>query len=652
VSGEPGSYAVTLAVGEETASAPFEFDVRPDSRMSVVMAEVLAGGAPYDHLPDLGTNLFHGLVNGADATLFERCRDTAELPPQADEPGEIVLRIEVPRQLQHYPWECLYDEPRHGFVAMAPRYSVVRGVPDVTSRPRPTPPAGPLAMLVIIPEGSGLRVESEVEGLKSAVEPLQDAVRLQFLRGRVTPDALRARLDAQPWDIVHFIGHGEVDEKGMGNVRLNSPDASRDALWVSGEVFATFFTHHVPRLVVLNSCHGGSQSPRRTLSGIPPFLLRAGVPAVVAMQFEIPDEVAITFARSLYRELLAGRARGSIDLALAEARRAMYQNAGEIHHSFAMPVLYRVADNAVLFAVPERAPAPVAPAAILGAAIAAPLALPQDLLDAFRERRCIPIVSADVLRVGATRSATLPPGPRELAEYLAHEGGYPDRADFDHDELSHAQGMWPLEAVCQHFESRFERFKLLREVQKAYAGMGPPAGAEAIATWDAPGIICTYFDGLIEEAFTAKHRAYRAIRSIDQKISGNDTPETLIVYLRGVLKKMDSLVLTEHDHELLLERMRKMSTDVTELTRREPGRSVLFIGVHPRDPLVRRITLALRGGPESQASTLQGPLFFAYPNAVAVHDPYWSRYRVRWIQMSTEEIVTRLTGVMAGGAGR
>jgi hypothetical protein len=167
-----------------------------------------------------------------------------------------------------------------------------------------------------------------------------------------------------------------------------------------------------------------------------------------------------------------------------------------------------------------------------------------------------------------------------------------------------------------------------------------------------PGIICTYFDGLIEEALSTRHVKCRAIHSIDQKLAGSDPEDTLVVHLRGVLKRANSLVLTELDHEALQEKMRKISSDITELTRQVIGRSVLYIGVHPRDPLVRRLTLSLRGAPEVQADTTQGPLFFAYAGETEVHHAYWSRYNVFWLRMNTEDLVTRLTAAIATGARR
>jgi CHAT domain-containing protein len=114
-----------------------------------------------------------------------------------------------------------------------------------------------------------------------------------------------------PLDIVHFIGHGQI-VNGEALVRLNDENVENDDQWVNGEIFASFFQRSVPRLVVLNCCYGGSQASLGTLSGLGPFLLRAGIPAVVAMQYEIPDRVAIV-PEPFFGELLTGRVPGRID---------------------------------------------------------------------------------------------------------------------------------------------------------------------------------------------------------------------------------------------------------------------------------------------------------------------------------------------------
>ena len=58
-------------------------------------------------------------------------------------------------------------------------------------------------------------------------------------------------------------------------------------------------------------------------------------------------------------------------------------------------------------------------------------------------------------------------------------------------------GVWLLPAVCQHYEHKKERWKLLTAVQQAYKEFPPPPAISQIAGWNVPGMICAYFDGLL-----------------------------------------------------------------------------------------------------------------------------------------------------------
>jgi hypothetical protein len=649
VRSDASGFVVSLASGKERASAPFQFDVRPDSRVGRVIADLSRYAVEVHQLRDVGTHLFLGLINGPVETLFGCLREEFEANAAAiNDPDPFVLRLTVPAELQHLPWETLYDERRKGFLLTDPRYSLVRAVPEFTTPPRPAPAQNPMSVLVVIPDGSNLDVDRELAMLRGAFEALGDSVRIEVLRGLVTPDALRNRLDNARHDIVHFIGHGDVSD-GVARIRFNDPERNPEGLWLSGETFATFFVHHVPRLVVLNSCLGLSPQAGPSLSGIAPFLVRQGIPTTVAMQFEIPDNVAISFTRALYGELFSPRARGRIDLAVAEARRVVYQNANNPPHSFSMPVLYRGDGFETLFEVmPVRTPIGSAS----GHIAPAPTALPDDLLAALRDRRCVLVLSPEILRIGVTRGAAVPPGPRELAYLLATQSKYPRMSDFDEAMTRASSPDWPLPAVCQHFERPNQRWKLLDAVYRAYCGAAATPGLDAIAHLDVPGVICTHFDGLLEDGLNARRVKFRSIAGVSANVAPCAADETLVVHLRGSVKQPETLVLTESDHEALLEGMRDMCSQITDLTRRTIGRSLLYVGLHPRDPVVRRLTLALRGSPELQAKSPQGPLFFAYTGDTSVDDAYWLRYNVTWIPMETEALVAALSTASAAGVRR
>jgi tetratricopeptide (TPR) repeat protein len=109
--------------------------------------------------------------------------------------------------------------------------------------------------------------------------------------------------------------------------------------------------HSSLRLAVLNACEAGRTDPADPFAGVADTLVRRGIPAVVAMQFEVTDHAAVEFAPALYGALAAGR---TVDAAVAEARKAMYTVSPL---EWATPVLYLRADDARLFDISDR-PAP------------------------------------------------------------------------------------------------------------------------------------------------------------------------------------------------------------------------------------------------------------------------------------------------------
>lgn len=68
----------------------------------------------------------------------------------------------------------------------------------------------------------------------------------------------------------------------------------------AGDLALLLAEHRSLRLVVLNSCDTARASASDRFSSTASVLLRRGIPAVVAMQYEISDEAAITFARGFY----------------------------------------------------------------------------------------------------------------------------------------------------------------------------------------------------------------------------------------------------------------------------------------------------------------------------------------------------------------
>ena len=113
--------------------------------------------------------------------------------------------------------------------------------------------------------------------------------------------------------------------------------------------------HYPLRLVFLNSCEGARGSENDAFSSTAATLVRRGVPAVVAMQYEITDGAAIEFSRDFYEALADGL---PVDAAVTEARTAVSMDS---MLEWGTPVLYMHSPDGRVFDVSPPAPPRVHP---------------------------------------------------------------------------------------------------------------------------------------------------------------------------------------------------------------------------------------------------------------------------------------------------
>jgi hypothetical protein len=221
---------------------------------------------------------------------------------------------------------------------------------------RPLAATSPLRVLGMVarPGGLGsLDVDHEKRRLQQALAGLESTgrVQLSWVTGQTWKD-LQDALDEGGWHIFHFIGHGGYDrERGEGILALADEDGELYRL-ASSDMGLILGDHRSLRLVVLNSCESARANANDVFSSTAAVLMRRGIPAVVAMQYEISDLAAIAFARGLYGALAS---RHPVDHAVTRARRAIKLSCGN-SLEWATPVLYLRSSSAQLF---DLAAAPV-----------------------------------------------------------------------------------------------------------------------------------------------------------------------------------------------------------------------------------------------------------------------------------------------------
>ena len=269
------------------------------------------------------------------------------------------VRLAEAPELVDLPWEYLYSAALNRFFSLSNTTPVIRYL-DLPERIPPLAVQPPLRLLAMIAgprDYPPLDVEQEWRKLRSALRELEEAglVILERLQP-ATLSALQRRLRQGACHILHFVGHGAFDETAQDGVLLLEDEQGRGRAVSAQDLGVLLHDHPSLRLVMLNSCEGARTSRLDPFAGSAQSLVQQGIPAVVAMQFEISDEAAIVIAHEFYTALAAGY---PVDAALAEARKAAFT--GGSSAEWGIPVLYLRAADGRIFGVtlPSQGPCPL-----------------------------------------------------------------------------------------------------------------------------------------------------------------------------------------------------------------------------------------------------------------------------------------------------
>ena len=150
-----------------------------------------------------------------------------------------------------------------------------------------------------------------------------------------------------PWHIFHFIGHGGFDAlREEGLLALCDSEGHPDTMTAT-ELGREIADHPTLRLVVLNACESATAAKRDIFSSTAATLVRRGVPAAIAMQYEITDRAAVEFTELFYEALAEGL---PVDAAVTDARKGL-SNAIRDTLEWGIPVLMTRSPDGVIFDV-------------------------------------------------------------------------------------------------------------------------------------------------------------------------------------------------------------------------------------------------------------------------------------------------------------
>lgn len=312
-------------------------------------------------LAELGTILFNALFQGPVKEVLSRSQGRLK-----DGQGlRIVLNIAASEQeVAALPWEFLYD-PDLGHLALLDM-PIVRYLPLPQSRvdlraelplkvllTGAQTPAPTNALIPGQPDPTSENIQRELREIEEALDDLGDYVKIERAEN-LTPQELQRKLRGG-FHVWHFVGHGAVNTTGTAG-KLQFEKEGGGVSRVGAQELGIMLRGSGVRLIVLDSCESGRLAidPFRSIA---PALIRAQIPAVVAMQFPVQQDAARSFAVEFYRALVEGF---PIDACLTEGRKAVLFSTGIDNAYWGIPVAYTRAPDGKLFDLPP-VPLKIAP---------------------------------------------------------------------------------------------------------------------------------------------------------------------------------------------------------------------------------------------------------------------------------------------------
>jgi len=297
---------------------------------------------------DFGQKLFDALMTGEIRSRYDVSQREAA---QRRMGLRLKLRIQAP-ELAALPWEFLFDGRAAKYICLSTQTPLVRYIElqQVITPLSVSPPLRILGLVASPHDLAALDVENEKQRVERAIQELVNAgqVHITWLEHAGWRKLQRAMRQG-PWHILHFIGHGGFDRaRDEGFIALEDERGKLERLPAT-QLARLLADHSSLRLAILNSCEGAQGGGTDVFSSTASLLVQGGLPAVLAMQYEISDRAAVEFARGFYEALADDY---PVDAATAEARKSV-SLAQTNTIEWGTPVLHMRAPDGVLFRLPS-----------------------------------------------------------------------------------------------------------------------------------------------------------------------------------------------------------------------------------------------------------------------------------------------------------
>ncbi|MEC4985065.1 MAG: CHAT domain-containing protein [Oscillatoria sp. PMC 1068.18] len=243
------------------------------------------------------------------------------------------------------PWEVLHAEDRPlasvtdiAFSRYQPNICLLN--PAVLAKLEPEQPLKILMAIAAPSDQESLELKREARELQAELHrtppknlpPIELTILEQPGREQLTQ-----ALEQGSYQVFHYAGHSNLGESG-GDIYLVSRQTGLTERIYGDDLAGLLVNNHV-KFAVFNSCRGAfaETGTSATESNLAQALVKRGIPAVLAMAERIPDTVALTLTKLLYRNLNQGY---PIDKSVSRARQGLISAYGSNQLYWALPVLY------------------------------------------------------------------------------------------------------------------------------------------------------------------------------------------------------------------------------------------------------------------------------------------------------------------------
>jgi hypothetical protein len=317
------------------------------------------------------------------------------LGDQTRPPIRLVLRpdLRLRAAVDDLPFEMLASAGAQAALALHKQVeSIVNVLPGTVSGDATTSRSWPLRILVVRsnPASAGgavpaaVPIAQKIRALRPDLGPDQLVIdvlsreQAPEVVGLPTRSGLRKRLESSAYDILVFIGHGDVirshqDVAPIGAIQLEMDDGQQADPFTSERLAALLHRSTVPVVLLLGCLTAADATPdlidrmpewMRGNVGVAQALVNSnsGVRVAVGMRYRTDSKDAVTFAETFFGRLLGGvdstERAGDVEASVHRARGALHTDS-DFPASWAAPVVFAARHDEPLFPFLRDPPAPL-----------------------------------------------------------------------------------------------------------------------------------------------------------------------------------------------------------------------------------------------------------------------------------------------------